>query len=96
MAHRDHPSSRRRVLARAAASGRYGVQVLSSSVVASAFVPHLCSFLSPAGSLDAAPSGGKEHLSVLRSQNSLGTGFSTESGLADNESFDRIQNPLLL
>jgi hypothetical protein len=36
---------------------------------ASAFVPHLCSLVIPAGSLDPAPCGGKEHLSVLRSQN---------------------------
>jgi hypothetical protein len=35
----------------------------------SAFVPHLCSLVIPAGSLDPAPCGGKEHLSVLRSQN---------------------------
>jgi hypothetical protein len=42
---------------------------------ASAFVPHLCSLVIPAGSLDPAPCGGKEHLSVLRSQNPAFTGF---------------------
>jgi hypothetical protein len=42
---------------------------------ASAFVPHLCSLVIPAGSLDPAPCGGKEHLSVLRSQNPVCTGF---------------------
>ena len=42
---------------------------------ASAFVPHLCSLVIPAGSLDPAPCGGKEHLSVLRSQNPVVTGF---------------------
>jgi hypothetical protein len=42
---------------------------------ASAFVPHLCSLVIPAGSLDPAPCGGKEHLSVLRSQNPVFTGF---------------------
>ena len=42
---------------------------------ASAFVPHLCSLVVPAGSLDPAPCGGKEHLSVLRSQNPACTGF---------------------
>jgi hypothetical protein len=57
--------------ARAATSGRYGVKCCprhsrrflhSLSVVA-------CSLVIPAGSLDPAPCGGKEHLSVLRSQN---------------------------
>ena len=51
-------------------------QVLSSSFPA---LPHsyrrLCSLVIPAGSLDPAPCGGKEHLSVLRSQNQVGTGF---------------------
>jgi hypothetical protein len=41
---------------------------------ASAFVPHLCSLVIPAGSLDPAPCGGKEHLSVLRSQYRRGIG----------------------
>ena len=51
-------------------------QVLSSSFPA---LPHsyrrLCSLVIPAGSLDPAPCGGKEHLSVLRSQNPASTGF---------------------
>ena len=51
-------------------------QVLSSSLPA---LPRsyrrLCSLVIPAGSLDPAPCGGKEHLSVLRSQNPLGNGF---------------------
>ncbi len=63
--------------ARAATSGRYGVKCCprhsrrflhSLSVVA-------CSLVIPAGSLDPAPCGGKEHLSVLRSQNPVFTGF---------------------
>jgi hypothetical protein len=51
-------------------------QVLSSSFPA---LPRsyrrLCSLVIPAGSLDPAPCGGKEHLSVLRSQNPVFTGF---------------------
>ena len=51
-------------------------QALSSSLPA---LPHsyrrLCSLVVPAGTLDPAPCGGKEHLSVLRSQNPLGNGF---------------------
>jgi hypothetical protein len=43
---------------------------------ASAFVPHLCSLVIPAGSLDPAPCGGKERLSVLRSQNPVLNGVS--------------------
>jgi len=33
----------------------------------------------PAGSLDPAPCGGKEHLSVLRSQNPVFTGFAKDT-----------------
>ena len=55
-------------------------QVLSSSFPA---LPHsyrrLCSLVIPAGSLDPAPCGGKEHLSVLRSQNPVCTGFAKHS-----------------
>jgi hypothetical protein len=51
-------------------------QALSSSLPA---LPHsyrrLCSLVIPAGALDPAPCGGKEHLSVLRSQNPVCTGF---------------------
>lgn len=51
-------------------------QVLSSSFPA---LPRsyrrLCSLVIPAGSLDPAPCGGKEHLSVLRSQKPVFTGF---------------------
>jgi hypothetical protein len=51
-------------------------QALSSSLPA---LPHscrrLCSLVVPAGTLDPAPCGGKEHLSVLRSQNPAFTGF---------------------
>jgi hypothetical protein len=55
-------------------------QVLSSSFPA---LPHsyrrLCSLVIPAGTLDPAPCGGKEHLSVLRSQNPACTGFAKHS-----------------
>ena len=51
-------------------------QALSSSLPA---LPRsyrrLCSLVVPAGTLDPAPCGGKEHLSVLRSQNPVFTGF---------------------
>ncbi len=55
-------------------------QVMSSSFPA---LPHsyrrLCSLVIPAGSLDPAPCGGKEHLSVLRSQNPAFTGFAKDN-----------------
>jgi hypothetical protein len=44
---------------------------------ASEFVPHLCGLVVPAGSFDPAPCGGKEHLSVLRSQNPVFIAFAT-------------------
>jgi hypothetical protein len=49
---------------------------MASSVVlvtpgASAFVPHLCSLVVPAGTLDAAPSGGGRQLSFRLSPNKL-------------------------
>ena len=46
--------------------GATGSSVVLVIPGASAFVPHLCSLVIPAGTLDPAPCGGKEHLSVLR------------------------------
>ena len=60
------------------ATASSAVLVIPGASSASAFVPHSvapCSLVIPAGSLDPAPCGGKEHLSVLRSQNPVFTGF---------------------
>jgi len=63
--------------ARAATSGRYGVKCCPRQsrrfLHSLSVVP--CSLVIPAGSLDPAPCGGKEHLSVLRPQNPVCTGF---------------------
>jgi hypothetical protein len=60
---------------------------------ASAFVPHLCSLVIPAGTLDPAPCGGKEHLSVLRSQNPACTGFAKHRQPAGQGSSTSILGP---
>jgi hypothetical protein len=59
----------------------------------SAFVPHLCSLVIPAGTLDPAPCGGKEHLSVLRSQNPACTGFAKHRQPAGQGSSTSILGP---
>jgi hypothetical protein len=67
--------------ARAATSGRYGVKCCPRHsrrfLHSLSVVP--CSLVVPAGSLDPAPCGGKEHLSVLRSQNPVFTGFAKDT-----------------
>ena len=69
-------------------------QVMSSSFPA---LPHsyrrLCSLVIPAGTLDPAPCGGKEHLSVLRSQNPVCTGFAKHRQPAGQGSSTSILGP---
>ena len=69
-------------------------QALSSSFPA---LPHsyrrLCSLVIPAGTLDPAPCGGKEHLSVLRSQNPVCTGFAKHRQPAGQGSSTSILGP---
>jgi hypothetical protein len=62
-----------------AASGRLASSAVLVVPGASALVPRLCSLVAPAGSLDAAPSGGKRQLSFV----SLKTNFvNMEKGFA--------------
>jgi hypothetical protein len=67
------------------ARSRGHLRALRRRVMSSSFpvLPHsyrrLCSLVIPAGSLDPAPCSGKEHLSVLRSQNPAFTGFAKDT-----------------
>ena len=58
--------SSHRIPAPRAASGRLASSAVLVIPGASAFVPHLCSLVVPAGSLDAAPSGGKSSYRLFR------------------------------
>jgi hypothetical protein len=67
------------------ARSRGHLRALRRRVMSSSFpaLPHsyrrLCSLVIPAGTLDPAPCSGKEHLSVLRSQNPACTGFAKDT-----------------
>jgi len=81
------------------ARSRGHLRALRRRVMSSSFpaLPHsyrrLCSLVIPAGTLDPAPCGGKEHLSVLRSQNPACTGFAKHRQPAGQGSSTSILGP---
>ena len=73
---RERPSCRpHRRLARPPPGATASSVVLVTPGASSAPIVAPCSLVIPAGTLDPAPCGGKRHLSVLRSQNPVFTGF---------------------